>query len=170
MKTSLLRILLLPLLLAACASVSFGQDKKAPEPIGLTEKEGVKVAYHIKVPQTEKDGTSSGVNELLHLTKIYDQQGIGTDKRDIHGVFDAAGVDFLLTDEAYARLGKGASNPNAALITQLFRQGVSVEACGQRMLRDGLKPEDLLPGVKVVLGGPPRLIDLQLQGFAYFRF
>jgi len=35
---------------------------------------------------------------------------------------------------------------------------------------EGVNSNEVLPGVKLVVGAFPRLIDLQLQGFAYIKF
>jgi len=138
--------------------------------LGLEIKEKVNVVYHIKTDDVRADGVSEGVAELRHLLRIYDQQGVTQGKRDIHAVFDADGVPFVLNDAGYSRLGKGDTNPNALLIAELIEEGVAVEVCGQRMERDQMTAKDLLPGVKMVRGGQPRVIDLQLRGYAYFRF
>ena len=139
-------------------------------PVGLEVKDRVNVVYHIKVDDVRPDGVSKGVHELRHLLRIYDQQGVTRDKRDIHAVFDADGVWLVLKDAAYSRLGKGDINPNAPLIAELIEEGVAIEVCGQRMERDKLAPKALLPGVKMALAGQARVIDLQLRGYVYFRF
>jgi intracellular sulfur oxidation DsrE/DsrF family protein len=154
-------IFILPLVALADADVGI---------IGLEVKDNVNVVYHIKVASVREDGVSKGVAELRHLLRLYDEVGVTRDKRDIHAVFDADGVPFVVSDSAYARLGKGDTNPNTALIAELIGEGVSVEVCSQRMERDKLTSQSLLPGVKMVLGGQPRVIDLELRGYAYFRF
>ena len=138
--------------------------------IGIEVKDNVKVVYHIKVAEVRADGVGKGVAELSHLVRLFNEQGATAEKRDIHAVFDADGVQFALNDEAYSRLGKGDTNPNAALIAELISEGVAIEVCGQRLERDKLTASALLPGTKVVLGGQPRVIDLQLRKYAYFRF
>ena len=40
----------------------------------------------------------------------------------------------------------------------------------QALIPSLVGPEDILPGVKIVIGAYPRIIDLQQQGFAYIRF
>jgi intracellular sulfur oxidation DsrE/DsrF family protein len=47
---------------------------------------------------------------------------------------------------------------------------VQIELCENTMQQKGVKPAELMPGVKLVVGAFPRLIDLQLQGFAYIKF
>jgi intracellular sulfur oxidation DsrE/DsrF family protein len=160
-------ILLVPVILTVSLAAAAADEAG---PIGLEAKDRVNVVYHIKVVDVRPDGVSKGVHELRHLLRLYDRQGVTRDKRDIHAVFDADGVPFVLNDAAYSQFGKGDVNPNASLIAELIEEGVAVEVCGQRMERDKLEPKALLPGVKMVLGGQPRVIDLQLRGYVYFRF
>lgn len=159
-----------PLMSAILALPLAALGDDAAGAIGLQVKDNVKVVYHIKVGEVGPDGVAPAVAELRHLLRIYDQQGVTQDKRDIHAVFDADGVPLVLNDNAYSRLGQGDINKNAPLIAQVIKEGVAVEVCGQRMERDQLTEEALLPGVTRVLGGQPRVIDLQLRGYAYFRF
>jgi intracellular sulfur oxidation DsrE/DsrF family protein len=152
------------------ASPIVAKMASAPPTIGLEVKDNVKVVYHIKVGAVRPDGVAKGVAELRHLIRIYDEQGVTRDKRDIYAVFDADSVPFVLNDEAHSRIGEGDINANAPLIAELIEEGVAVEVCGQRMARDELTAEALLPGVTMVLGGQTRVIELQLRGYAYFRF
>ena len=140
------------------------------EVIGIQTKTGVKVVYHIKVSETEKDVVSDGVAELRHLVNIYEMQGVTKDNREIHGVFDDDGAICVFNDDAYANFAKGKTNPNASIIRDLINKGVQIEVCGQRLSRDSLSANDVLPGVQVVLSGQVRVIDLQHQGCSYFRF
>ena len=147
---------------------AFADDKAGI--IGIEVKDNVKVVYHIKVADVRDDGVGKGVAELRHLLRLYDRQGVTPKKRDIHAVFDADGVQFVLNDAAYSKLGKGDTNPNAPLIAELIAEGVAIEVCKQRMERDKLTGAALLPEVKMLEGGQLRVIDLQLRGYAYFRF
>jgi intracellular sulfur oxidation DsrE/DsrF family protein len=49
---------------------------------------------------------------------------------------------------------------------ELIKEGVVIDVCGQHMKRGVLTDRDLLPGVRPVLGGQPRVIDLELRGYA----
>jgi intracellular sulfur oxidation DsrE/DsrF family protein len=63
-----------------------------------------------------------------------------------------------------------AENPNAEMLAELVRRGVQIELCEDTMRQTGVAATELMPGVKIVVGAFPRLIDLQLQGFAYIKF
>lgn len=168
MRTSFLSAIwlfcLLPVLLSGQAA------DETPEMIGLSHKKGIKVAYHIKTSASGKDQICEGAEELRHLVRIYEEAGIAPADRNIHGIFDDDGAIYVLKDRSFAQLTKAKTNPNAALIESLIAKGVSIEVCGQRLKREGLSATDLLPGVKVLLSGQTRVIDLQLSGYAYFRF
>ena len=47
---------------------------------------------------------------------------------------------------------------------------MQIELCENTMQQKGVMPTELMNGVKLVVGAFPRLIDLQLQGFAYIKF
>ena len=61
-------------------------------------------------------------------------------------------------------------NPNRALIDELMNMGVALEVCDQTVKSHGWTKDDILPGVKVVPNAHPRIVDLELQGYAYIRF
>ena len=60
-----------------------------------------------------------------------------------------------------------AQNPNTAIIRELLERGVEIDMCRQTMEKYGWLDEELLPGIRLVPGAYSRLIDLQLQGYAY---
>lgn len=45
-----------------------------------------------------------------------------------------------------------------------------LELCKSTMQSHGWTGKDVLPGVRIVVGAYPRIIDLQLRGYAYIRF
>jgi intracellular sulfur oxidation DsrE/DsrF family protein len=77
----------------------------------------------------------------------------------------------LLKDPAYRMAtGKSGENPNKKIVDELLDAGVKLELCKSTMQSHGWTEEDVLPGVKIVVGAYPRIIDLQLRGYAYIRF
>jgi intracellular sulfur oxidation DsrE/DsrF family protein len=140
------------------------------EPLGLTKRSGIKVVYQIKT-DAWKNGVGSGLHYVSKLVNAYDELGIRREDRAIHAVLHGDAGYWMLTDEAYAAYtGKPGPNPNRQLIDDLAAAGVHLELCAQTMASHGWKPENILPDITVVVGAYPRIIDLQLQGFAYIRF
>ncbi len=104
---------------------------------------------------------------------LADYERLGIPSREVHisAVFHGKAAYWLLRDAAYARTPRGSlNNPNAPLVRELQSLGVSVELCAKAMEEQGWTKEDVLPGVHVIPGATPRLIDLQQQGYAYLRF
>jgi len=83
----------------------------------------------------------------------------------------SGGLYSVVNSEARQRLGaEKPENPNGEILAELVRRGVQIELCEDTMRQKGVAATELMPGVKLVVGAYPRLIDLQLQGFAYIKF
>ena len=139
-------------------------------PIGVSVQKNIRVVYQIK-DDDWKGGIGRGLYYLQKLVGTYDSLAIAEGDRSIHAVFhDSAGY-WMLTDKSYDRFtGSKAGNPNKHVIEELVNRGVSIELCAQTMKSQGWNVEDILPDVKIVVGAYPRIIDLQMQGYAYIRF
>ena len=140
------------------------------DPITLAVRQNVNVVYQIKTNGWKK-GVAAGLHYLDKLASAYDKMGIESSNRQIVGVFHGDAGYFLLKDAAYGKAsGKFVENPNKQIIQKLLDAGVKLELCKSTMQSHGWIGEDVLPGVAIVLGAYPRIIDLQLRGFAYIRF
>ena len=128
---------------------------------------GIRAAYDIGADDW-RDGVGRGLFYLRKLLDTYDLMGVDPVGVQVSGVFHGKAGYWLLTDAAYREeTGREEANPNKALIAELMKRGVSLELCSQTMLAHGWEPQDVLPGVLIVTGAYPRLIDLQLRGYAY---
>lgn len=151
----------LPLCGLACA---------AREPLPVEQRSGIKVVYQIKTDEW-KEGVGSGLHYVEKLMKAYEKMDIGTGQIEVHAVLHGNAGYWLLTDAAYRNeTGKDADNPNRAVVERLLKQGVQIELCANTMESRGWNDADVMEGVAIVAGAYPRIIDLQLQGFAYIRF
>jgi len=140
------------------------------ETIPLQVRENIRAVY-----QVSDDAVHDGVNRgLFYARKIigtYRKQGIAPEEVDLHLVYHSSAYVALINVEARKRLGiENPENPNLEILAELIRDGVKVEICEDTMRQKGVTAEDLLPGVSKVVGAFPRLIDLQLQGYAYIKF
>lgn len=157
--------LILPILLltasAACAA--------EPEVIPIQVRENLRIVYQV-TDDVAHDGVNKGLFYARKLINTYDKQGIAADQVHLHLVYHGTGIAAVVNDTARKRLGVDAPNPNADILAELIRRGVQIELCENTMQQKDVKPTELMPGVKLVVGAFPRLIDLQLQGFAYIKF
>jgi intracellular sulfur oxidation DsrE/DsrF family protein len=126
------------------------------------------------VYQVTDDLVYEGVNKGLFYTKklidTYERQGINLTDVNMHVVYHGTGLAALVNDGARDRLGVKTTNPNRELLAELIKRGVKVELCENTMRTQGVKPEEVLAGVSLVVGAYPRLVDLQLLGCAYIKF
>jgi intracellular sulfur oxidation DsrE/DsrF family protein len=163
----LLSIILLSLPGAGWVSA---QEKATTEPLPVEVREDIRVVYQINTDDW-KDGVGKGLLYLKKLTDAYEKMGITEKDRAISAVFHGKAGYWMLNDKAFAAFRKAdGENPNKELIAALDKAGVSIELCDETRKSHGWKPEDLLPQVQTVVGAYPRIIDLQMQGYAYIRF
>lgn len=139
--------------------------------IPLQVTEDIKVVY-----QVSDDKMKNGVNRALFyagkLLDTYNTNDVPDSEIDLHLVFHGDGTNALVNTETRKRLEAegGADNPNLALIESLIQRGVSIELCESSMEQRDVTPDYLVEGIATVRGAFPRLIELQLLGYAYIKF
>jgi intracellular sulfur oxidation DsrE/DsrF family protein len=156
---------LLYTLLALTVSTSAAE----PEVIPIQVRENLRIVYQV-TDDVAHDGVNKGLFYARKLINTYEKHGIAADQVHLHLVYHGTGIAAVVNDAARKRLGVDAANPNGEILAELIKRGVQVELCENTMQQKGVKPTELMPGVKLVVGAFPRLIDLQLQGFAYIKF
>lgn len=136
----------------------------------LKVRRNIRVEYQIKEDEW-RGGVGKGLAYVKKLVEAYRSMGIPEGEVHISTVFHGSAGYWMLRDEPYNAFTKTTEgNPNKAIIHELVEKGVSIELCAQTMKRQEWKTEDILPEVRIVIGAYPRIIDLQLQGYAYIRF
>jgi len=166
MKKSLYRMAIALL----CAVATVPLFAQSPKVVPLQKKTDVKAVYQVSQP-TEHEGFDKGLFYARKVLGGYSKQGVPNNEVDLHLVYHSAAIPALLNDATYQRLtDKKVPNPNKALVDELVQMGVHLEICGDTMQQKDVKETDLLPGVDIVPGAFPRLIDLQLAGYPYIKF
>jgi intracellular sulfur oxidation DsrE/DsrF family protein len=160
-----MKYLILPFLLISATAATAAE----PEVIPIQVRENLRIVYQV-TDDVAHDGVNKGLFYARKLINTYDKHGIAAGQVHLHLVYHGTGIAAVVNDAARKRLGVDAPNTNADILAELIRRGVQVELCENTMQQKGVKPAELMPGVKLVVGAYPRLIDLQLQGFAYIKF
>ncbi|MEZ5384771.1 MAG: DsrE family protein [Prosthecobacter sp.] len=140
-----------------------------PEVIPIQVRENLRIVYQV-TDDAQHDGVNKGLFYARKLINTYQTHGIAPEQVHLHLVYHGTGIAAVVNDEARKRLGVETANPNGDVLAELLKRGVQVELCENTMQQKGVKPSELMPGVRLVVGAFPRLIDLQLQGFAYIKF
>ena len=140
-----------------------------PDVIPVQVRENLRIVYQV-TDDTQHEGVNKGLFYARKLINTYQKHGIAPEQVHLHLVYHGTGIAAVVNDEARKRLGPEAANPNGDILAELIKRGVQIELCENTMQQQGVKPTELMNGVKLVVGAFPRLIDLQLQGFAYIKF
>jgi intracellular sulfur oxidation DsrE/DsrF family protein len=156
-------------LLLALFTLTLSSTATEPEVIPLHVRENLRIVYQV-TDDAQYEGVNKGLFYARKLIDTYQRHGIPPDQVHLHLVYHGTGIADVVNDKARKRLGTATANPNGQLLAELIERGVQVELCENTMQQKGVKPAELMPGVKLVIGAFPRLIDLQLQGFAYIKF
>ncbi len=143
------------------------------DPARLVVRE-VRAVYQIQGDQWKGD-VGEGLFYARKVIDAYARQGLDHEALHIVAVLHGDAGYWILDDDAWRtwsgeRARKGATNPNAAVVAELVAAGVQVEICASTMEQKGWKASDLLPGVRITPNAFPRIIDLQLQGYAHVDF
>lgn len=167
-------VLVVASLLASCATPAVQSPNAYPDGGVLHVTQDVKVVYGIEGDRA-RQGVGEGLFFVQRLVQNYENQGITPEDRSVVVVVYGEAAYWLLNDTAWSAANltgalAGASNPHVELVAELLKNGVHIEVCGSTLKQKGWTREDLLPGVVVVPGAIARLVDLQLQGFAYIGF
>lgn len=139
------------------------------EVIPIQVREDLRIVYQV-TDDAQHEGVNKGLFYARKLIDTYQKHAIAPQQVQLHLVYHGTGIAAVVNDEARKRLGVDPANPNAEILAELVKRGVQVELCENTMQQKEVKPVELMPGVKLVVGAFPRLIDLQLQDFAYVKF
>ena len=143
---------------------------EAPDVIPLQVRENLRIVYQV-TDDLQHEGVNRGLFYARKLINTYAQHGIAPEQVKLHLVYHGTGINAVVNAEARRRLkAEEAENPNGGILAELVRRGVQIELCENTMQQKCVAATELMPGVKLVVGAFPRLIDLQLQGYAYIKF
>lgn len=156
------------ILLSLSTSQAFAAS---PEIITVQQTKHIKVVYDIN-QNAQAAAIGKGLYYVRGLLEAYKKQNIPLKTLQISVVIHGDSGCWLLKDEAYqiATNNPFDVNPNTKVVKELQDMGVSVELCHVTMKAHHWKPEDVLPGVKIVFDAYTRMIDLQQQGYSYIKF
>jgi len=154
---------------AALFALTLTASAAEPEVIPIQVRENLRIVYQV-TDDAADESVKKGLFYARKLINTYQKQGIAPEQVHLHLVYHGTGIAAVVNDEARKRLGTDTANPNGEILAELVKRGVQVELCENTMQQKGVKPSELMPGVKLAVGAFPRLIDLQLQGFAYIKF
>ena len=172
--TAVAFVLAIAFLLVVVAGSAWAPARAEPSSeravVGIERAGPIKAVFQITKDETT-DGVHKGLFALREMHKSYVAAGIDPKQLDLRAVYHGDAADHLLTDEAWNRWRKETGgNPSRDIIAELAQLGVTVELCDSRRVQNGWSKEDVHPDVVLAANAYQRLIELQLEGYAYIRF
>jgi accessory colonization factor AcfC len=120
---------------------------------------------------TCSEGVGRGLLRIQRLLDSYSGTTVSPTEVRIVAVVDGEAARWLLDDAAYAKAtGQSGANPNKAIVKDLLARGVTIEVSRKALTDSNLSADALLPGISTVTDAFPRIVDLQLQGYAALTF
>ncbi|NND96689.1 MAG: DsrE family protein [Pirellulaceae bacterium] len=107
------------------------------------------------------------IEKVARYVNIY--QGAGKERADaniaivLHGDATLA----ILNGDAYAAKFGTTDNPNFDCLHQLHEAGVEIYVCGQSLISNGGKPEDVVVFADTAVSALTAIVNLQADGYAY---
>lgn len=159
--------------LGACASVPPASSSPSHAEQSAAASE-VRAVYQAS-GDVWKDGVSRALFYVDKTVQAYEQRGVRREHLALVVVYHGDAGYHLLNDSAFERFAgvrsvTAAVNPNAHRVRELSDRGIRIEMCSSTMRHHGWTERDLLPGVHVVPNAYPRVIDLQMDGYAHILF
>jgi len=132
-------------------------------------KRDVRAVFDIAAPPDRPDEVSAGLKRIARYLNLYVAVGVDPHLIRSVAVFHGAATSAVLRDDAYCRTtGAAKANPNAPLIKELHRAGVTLYVCGQAMRDSGFSDADILPDVGLAYSALSVLTNYQEQNYAFF--
>jgi intracellular sulfur oxidation DsrE/DsrF family protein len=114
--------------------------------------------------ERDRSGHSIRLQTAAKILNLYAAAGVPADKVHMALLLYGHGVEVALGDGQYrARFHR--PNPDAALLAQLQRAGVSTIACGQALGHQAITAADLQPGVRLALSALTEREELETAGY-----
>lgn len=126
-----------------------------------------KVVFHMKSDDLNDAGIPYVVELAGRLNGYYKSKKIDA---KIKVVVQDEAAYWMLNDATFKKEGKGAANKAGAMIESLIASGVDFEICMSDLQKNSWKPDQLRKGVQPLMGGLPRLIELQSKGWVYLSY
>lgn len=111
---------------------------------------------------------NSSLVEAGRIMNLHVASGISPENLKIVIVLHGRAVNFLLNNDFYKEKYK-IENPNLSLIKQMQSKGVKFIICGQTMVGNGLKLNDLTENIKEAFSAKTALSNYQTQGFVLYQ-
>ncbi len=128
-----------------------------------------RAVFYIPQPIANKSKANPELGRVARMLNIFTTEGVPLSHLHFVVVVDGGSIPTILDNSAYETHFHH-PNPNAPLIADLAKDGVTFRVCGVALAGWGFKPKDVLHTVGIAPTGPSTLILYENQGYALVPF
>lgn len=147
----------------------FGPHAPVESDFAIPEGTDMFVAFDVAKP-AEEGKVNRTIASAARFVNMHAAAGVEPARLRAAVVVHGKAAFDLLSQEAWAAKGREAANPTAAVLPELFDNGVRVILCGQSAAAYGITKDDLAPGVEMALSAMTAHAVLQRQGYTVNPF
>lgn len=115
----------------------------------------------------DKKKVSDDLDYAARMYNLHIYAGVPKENIELAFVVYSGSTPMVLSNEEYKKR-TGMENPNSELLDEFLKHGVRVIVCGQSMMKQGLTPEMIYPGVEMAVSRFTATTDLMNKGYLLF--
>ena len=126
-----------------------------------------KIVFDLNSHSPSPGDINPGLEQVLDILDLYELYGIDRGHRGLVVVLHADTTEVALGAPAYTRLHPGYSNPNAAMIATLVRNGVKFVVSRQSLILRNIDPAAVEQSIAIVPTANLTFISLETEGYVF---
>jgi len=108
-----------------------------------------------------------GIEKVAKYVNIYAGAGKEPAKASFAVVLHGGATLAVLNPDAYTAKFNTKNNPHLDCLRQLHEAGVAIYVCGQSLLKEGGKPEEVVVFAETAVSALTAVVNLQADGYSY---
>lgn len=143
----------------------FGKVVQLPN-AGQQPRDGSKIVVDITKGSTP-DKLNPAIEKVARFVNIYRGAGKEPAKVDIAIVLHGEATLSVLNADVYSKRFKTKGNPNLDCLHELHEAGVQIFVCGQSLIGEDAKPNEVVVFTDVAVSALTSLVNLQADGYSF---
>lgn len=137
------------------------------ETIKPDPNESYKFVIEISNRIDDKKEVAGILDYASRMYNLHIYAGVPKENIDLAIVIFSGATPISLSNEEYQKRFE-VTNPNAEVLEEMKRNGIRLIVCGQSMMKQGLVPEMIFPGVEMAVSRFTATSDLMKKGYQLF--
>ena len=124
-----------------------------------------KIVFDMQSTGATAGDVSPGLKMIGTLVNTYEKYGVAPDHLHLQAVFHGETILLVVDDATYKARTGFAHNPNAELLQQLSKVGLTMVVCGQSAMQQHYDFRSILPLAQINLSASVTFMNLAARGY-----